>query len=1364
MCRISQSQKVPKVYGDFRVGLREEGFGHRLTQWLLRRAVHKELARRELGPVLKAVLISTDNASFARNRKFQRLVSRQLLSEQVAWTMFGQTQLDKTMAEAGLDGTTAFSDLPPSWVAADATKAGFYYKAAVADAERRPGGVCSHPLGLHLPESQAEVDALGLVAYDGTTHGIAEVCPAAIDLSPKALTEIFLVPETVELEFLITDFLYQLALRSVFRDGSINDIPGPTPEPQPKQWLEGVPGQPGQWRISETIKGWRGMAAHLGHKGHAVHVMPDAPAKVEETAAVGLLQAKLLTGQKTGYRHPGLMAGFARQADGAYVPTGNVVGDSSRPFSASDNATVTQHSSNLDRLYKMIFEGFHTPEEARATLELLSIVSGEDELGAQDHNRMINLANALGVSWGPAGLEDLKDLLGRTNVDPTKVQTEVRRKVEMGTKFLDTWVATIVRRLHLSGKLALVARVASDSARPSMLYEAAGYKRALIETVRETGTVDGQWEIWNIFALDLMLPIVLDKMLSRYGAGVHQRLLRLNNLPSQQLFGNTNAMPNAVARAFDLWTRSAWRNAVVISNSSVAMAEGTVDDLADLDDIQEDIVRLGKDMVPVETTARDLESVITAAGSNLDLVLHLKPYLKTYWANIRARRIHRTGASAAGDELERSWLRRIVGRTLDFVDPGRTFDPAMPSVISNYAHAYVLRMDGRRTDPMLPRTLLQAPVWSYLSEVAGPPQLVLPGLWAERQPSGRGGHSLRFGDHLLAVTLYPTGFDGGTYRIGEAPQRSGGTDGDADASTAPTAPTAAPLVLKGHVPAPYGRRHEMQSSAALNALLNPLYFADPQQRIERPAAALHTALDALPIALELAVLQNDAMTVRWEERAASASDAPMAADGVAALYEALPDGCILVSIGTTPAARAFGGTPTSTAALATLTRALLCKTPVAVGPPPRSAEALLTDLLDFNGGEWGSTPPVLASGVPAPPLQSGRRQQTAARAKVPAASRRLRLRTPPWPIDWTATGDAMPVWLWTRTNAQRSREAAHGLPRLGNEELGLVAYHQRQASTAERRDREVEASARKEGEREAKAAGSDAAQVRAAGKEAAIAALESQGSWASVPAARLEETLRLTKHVLPRFSLGLKEQTAVRAVGGAPSKPKPLKEGAADVWRGALAFFRLSTADASRLCAANSNLPGVRARLSRWNETRAARAKANGLLLELHLQGSAAFDFGRAELQRRAGSSGAAAAAAAAALAPQARAAALAALQMQYSGMGAQRLGLLETMERTRKAIIARRKVLPGSSEANLEQVQALQAELVRAAAALGVLRSQQADLEKQMDALTIRSRGSGTRGAGTIATADPGSSGSEGEGEGAADADDNEDGEEDWS
>jgi len=40
-------------------------------------------------------------------------------------------------------------------------------------------------------------------------------------------------------------------------------------------------------------------------------------------------------------------------------------------------------------------------------------------------------------------------------------------------------------------------------------------------------------------------------------------------------------------------------------------SEGTVDDLVDLDDLQEEYVRLAKEMVPlpVETTARQLESV-----------------------------------------------------------------------------------------------------------------------------------------------------------------------------------------------------------------------------------------------------------------------------------------------------------------------------------------------------------------------------------------------------------------------------------------------------------------------------------------------------------------------------------------------------------------------------------------------------------------------------------------------------------------------------------------------------------------------------------------------------------------------------------
>ena len=56
------------------------------------------------------------------------------------------------------------------------------HKAAVADNQLKPGGVCAHPLGLRLPDTQAAVNALGFVSYDGTTHGIAHDTASSVML------------------------------------------------------------------------------------------------------------------------------------------------------------------------------------------------------------------------------------------------------------------------------------------------------------------------------------------------------------------------------------------------------------------------------------------------------------------------------------------------------------------------------------------------------------------------------------------------------------------------------------------------------------------------------------------------------------------------------------------------------------------------------------------------------------------------------------------------------------------------------------------------------------------------------------------------------------------------------------------------------------------------------------------------------------------------------------------------------------------------------------------------------------------------------------------------------------------------------
>ena len=75
----------------------------------------------------------------------------------------------------------------------------------------------------------------------------------------------------------------------------------------------------------------------------------------------------------------------------------------------------------------------------------------------------------------------------------------------------------------------------------------------------------------------------------------------------------------------------------------------------------------------------------------------------------------------------------------------------------------------------------------------------------------------------------------------------------------------------------------------------------------------------------------------------------------------------------------------------------------------------------------------------------------------------------------------MPAWLWTHgTSAAGSREAGHGLPRLGKEDLGLVQYHKRMESAAQRRDREVSQRAAANAKRAARKEGKDDAAAQAA--------------------------------------------------------------------------------------------------------------------------------------------------------------------------------------------------------------------------------------------------------------------------------------------
>ena len=109
-------------------------------------------------------MLSIDNASFARPRKWQRLVAKMLLSQNMPYTAMGITELDARCATRP-SGEPRSSQVPRYLCVTP----GPYYKAAVADP--CPGALTAVPVALPLPAGQAEFDALEWIKYDGTKEG-----------------------------------------------------------------------------------------------------------------------------------------------------------------------------------------------------------------------------------------------------------------------------------------------------------------------------------------------------------------------------------------------------------------------------------------------------------------------------------------------------------------------------------------------------------------------------------------------------------------------------------------------------------------------------------------------------------------------------------------------------------------------------------------------------------------------------------------------------------------------------------------------------------------------------------------------------------------------------------------------------------------------------------------------------------------------------------------------------------------------------------------------------------------------------------------------------------------------------------------
>ena len=468
-------------------------------------------------------------------------------------------------------------------------------------------------------------------------------------------------------------------------------------------------------------------------------------------------------------------------------------GDSNRTFIASDVATQMRREGNIDALGKALDEGFDDAETCKRTISMLRQLMVHDELGATWHARTVLLGDDFIGFWGACSIEAIvraphltlpraracappfphltplylrcaqKDELRRTNVDPTRVQQQVRRKVELARSLLLARISVILRRLHQQHPEKLspdkVPRVAG--AQGAMLLDRRAYLAAFLEVVDESN-VDGEHAIWNQFCFDRLLVLDLDLSVSANGDYELQELVRLHNLRIMAAHGNTNLLPSTIRLLLSQFTRSERRTAVAVANASVALSRDA-NHLADLDLLQEIIVYTAKDQLSVEPhlTNAQRERVLEATLGNMDVIMTLLPWARRHLALLAERRRSSGGGVATSRRTEREYLLDLLWCLHGTVDPERPLDLSGGSEVARLLQACVIKVDDA---PLSPEAL-GLKCFQYVTPGGSQPQLTQPGLLRAALPLPRQQvDKLVQGAVLLAVTLEPTGHGGGRYR------------------------------------------------------------------------------------------------------------------------------------------------------------------------------------------------------------------------------------------------------------------------------------------------------------------------------------------------------------------------------------------------------------------------------------------------------------------------------------------------------------------------------------------------------------------------------------------------------------------------
>ena len=190
------------------------------------------------------------------------------------------------------------------------------------------------------------------------------------------------------------------------------------------------------------------------------------------------------------------------QAPAAAAATASVQYSSSQ---YSDAATDVLLLSTIRCLETALYDrALATEEEIKGVLASLEELWTVDPQGGALHFLFAVLEVCLSNGWDRHGMRAEKDLLSRTNFDPTKPAQAHRPKLTFATLHMTAWFKDAAAAFHDSGACCLPTE---DSEAESFDFD--GYYDGFIAFVKKNAAADAESQKHSSLVLNLLVPALL---------------------------------------------------------------------------------------------------------------------------------------------------------------------------------------------------------------------------------------------------------------------------------------------------------------------------------------------------------------------------------------------------------------------------------------------------------------------------------------------------------------------------------------------------------------------------------------------------------------------------------------------------------------------------------------------------------------------------------------------------------------------------------------------------------------------------------------------------------------------------------------